>query len=476
MLDKEGRFLYSNKAHCDLLKVGMNDIIGKTYGDLSLPDELTARLHLQIQQVVETKSPIRDEMEWTNSNGTLTYYEYRFSPIVNKKDQLEFVAGAARDITDRKQNEMALQEADRRKDVFLATLAHEIRNPLAPILSGLELIRRSKDDPETSERALTVIERQTHNIVRLVDDLLEISRITQGKINLRKERFNLNTAFAMVVESCQNEISTNKLQLITFLPEEPIYIEADALRIEQVLLNLLTNAAKFTPSGGKIWLSARKTNSEAVISVRDNGLGLAPDLIASIFQMFNQVETTSRQASKGLGIGLGVVKQLVEMHGGSVSASSKGEGKGSKFTIRFPLATPIETPTRPPQQEIKMIEEIGSPKQKILIVDDNVDVAKMIQLLLSREGHEVRTAADGESGIEAAADFQPDTCLCDIGLPNMDGYELAGHLRAILPNVRLVAFTGWGQDTDLLRSKDAGFDDHVVKGANMEALSQAIAG
>ena len=472
--DKNGRFLYSNKSHSDLLQLLPQEIVGKNFFDLEFPPQLADKLHKQIQQVFETKMRIKDETSFTRPDGHRGCYEYIFSPVIGEDGEVELIAGSSRDITEHQQNEKALQEADRRKDIFMATLAHELRNPLAPIRSGLELIRRSQNDPQIIERTLSIIERQTNRIVHLVDDLLEIARITQGKINLRKERFRLKIAIDAAVESCQDEINANKHQLTISLPDNPVYINADLVRIEQVLLNLLTNAAKYTPPGGHIWLSASKVNDEAVISVRDNGLGLPPDRIASIFEMFNQVEKTVQNDCNGLGIGLGVVKQLVEMHGGSVSAASEGEGKGSEFIVRLPLAAPTEI-TSQPDKEAKMTEGLESPKKKILIIDDNIDVSEMVKALLSMEGHDVRVAHDGESGIETAKEYQPDVCLCDIGLPDIDGYELGRQLRVLLPDTKLIAFSGWGQDSDRQRSKEAGFDEHVVKASNIDQLIKLIA-
>ena len=388
-------------------------------------------------------------------------------------NEVEFVAGSTRDVTNRKERERTLTEEDHRKDIFLATLAHELRNPLAPIHSGLELIRRSKDNPQIIERTLAVIERQTNRIVHLVDDLLEVSRITQGKITLHKEYFSLKTAIDVAMEAARGAFDSNEHQFTLSLPDEPIYLDADLIRVEQILLNLLINAAKYTSPKGKIELSAEKDADEVIIRVRDNGQGISAECIPHVFDMFNQVDASSKQGSNGLGIGLSVVKQLVELHGGSVSAASEGLGKGSEFTVHLPLAQSLPEKNKT-EGETAMISETKPAKKKVLIVDDNADVSEMLKALLSLDGHEVRAAFDAESGIETAKEFHPDVCLCDIDLPGMSGYELARHLRAILPGARLVAFTGWGQDADLLKSKEAGFDDHLVKGANMTELAKSI--
>ena len=473
MFDREGRFLYSNKALADLLGLKPADMVGKNFFDLNYPPQTAAKLQNEIEQVFQTKTVVKSETEYTNPAGVTGFYEYIFTPVITD-NEVEFVAGSTRDITNRKEREKTLTEEDHRKDIFLATLAHELRNPLAPIHSGLELIRRSKGDPQITQRTLEVIERQTNRIIHLVDDLLEVSRITQGKITLHKERFELKNVIGSTMEAAHGAIDSNEHQFTLSLPDEPIYLDADLIRVEQILLNLLTNAARYTPPKGKIELSAEKHADEVIIRVHDNGLGISPEAIPNVFDMFNQVDTSSKQGSNGLGIGLSVVKQLVELHGGSVSASSEGLGKGSEFTVHLPLAKPRAEEDKKEERETAVIAQAKPAKKKVLIVDDNADVAEMLKAILSLDGHEVRAAFNAESGIEAAKGFRPDVCLCDIGLPGMSGYQMARHLRAILPGARLVAFTGWGQEADLLKSKEAGFDDHLVKGANMVELAKSI--
>ncbi|MGI8882925.1 MAG: hybrid sensor histidine kinase/response regulator, partial [Pyrinomonadaceae bacterium] len=334
----------------------------------------------------------------------------------------------------------------------------------------------------TLAQTLNIVERQTNQIVRLVDDLLDISRITQGKINLKKERIELKTAIEMALETSRGLIESSGHQLTISLPEEFIYLDADLTRIAQIFLNLLNNAAKYTPPAGKIWLIAEKESNEAVVRVRDTGIGIPPEMLSNIFDMYSQIENVSSQTRSGLGIGLNVVKKLVEMHGGTIQAFSAGENKGSEFTLRLPLAeeqspaAESDNGTLQPAN-LKMPENGAnrpSKEKRILVVDDNADAAKMLEFLLSGEGHEVRTALDGETGIETAKTFQPDICLLDIGLPTMNGYDLARILREMMPQVMLIALTGWGQTEDRRRSDDAGFNHHLVKPVELETLKTLV--
>lgn len=406
----------------------------------------------------------------------------RIVPYHSAENRIDGVLITFEDITDRKLAKQALNDADRRKDEFLATLAHELRNPLAPIRSGLEIIRRADCDEEKVEQTLDIIERQTNQIVRLVDDLLDISRITQGKINLKKERIELKTAIELALETSRGRIESNGHQLTISLPEEFIYLDADLTRISQILLNLLNNAAKYTQHGGKIWLTAEKEANEAVVSVRDTGIGIPPEMLSNIFEMYSQIETASSQTRSGLGIGLNVVKKLVGMHGGTIQAFSEGENKGSEFILRLPLAeeelAAAESDSATAQTaNIKMPENgtvSHSKEKRILVVDDNADATEMLEILLSGDGHKVRTALDGKTGIETLKTFQPDICLLDIGLPDMDGYELARILREMMPEVTLIALTGWGQPEDRRRSTDAGFNHHLVKPVDFETLKTLV--
>jgi signal transduction histidine kinase len=362
----------------------------------------------------------------------------------------------------------ALKEADRRKDEFLAMLAHELRNPLAPIRNAVEILRA--EDPALRERARQMIGRQVDHLSRLVDDLLDVSRITQRKVTLRRSVVALAAVIDSAVEVARGFIATQKQELAVSIPDRPLWIEADAVRLAQVVGNLLHNAAKFTPPGGRIALTARV--GEAIeIMVADDGMGIAPDTLPHVFDLFTQGEASLERSQGGLGIGLSLVKGLVEMHGGTVHAQSEGPGTGSRFTIRLPLALVAQEPGTPR----KAGSAVHEPR-RILVVEDNVDSADAMQMLLRQMGHEVEVVNDGAQAVHMAKDFRPDIVLLDIGLPGMDGYEIAGRLRAMPQTraVRMIAVSGYGQDKDRERSREAGFDRHMVKPVDPVQLIEAI--
>jgi PAS domain S-box-containing protein len=362
-----------------------------------------------------------------------------------------------------------LGDADRRKDEFLAMLAHELRNPLAPLSNALDLMQRAGDDPETACWAHEVMERQIQHIVRLVDDLLDVSRITRGKIQLRIEPVELAEIVRRAVESVQPAIEAQRHELTVSLPEEAIWLDADAVRLVQSLGNLLTNAAKYTPPGGKIAVTCQREGLEAVLKVRDTGVGIAPEVLPRIFDLFAQGERNIARSEGGLGIGLTLVRGLVEMHGGSITARSEGIGKGSEFTVRLPA--------RASQHTIEPVDwkPHPMPRRRILVVEDNVGTAIVVtKMLTTLWGHEVQMAHDGRQAIEAALSFHPQIMLLDIGLPGMSGWEVVESLRG-KPEVNgtlFVALTGYAQAEDYRRSREAGFDEHLVKPASASTLER----
>lgn len=398
--------------------------------------------------------------------------------------------GSCIDVSEHKKLEVELKEAARRKDEFLATLAHELRNPLAPIRSGLEVIRQNGANHPKFNETLDILERQTNQIVHLVDDLLDISRISQGKIKLRKERIELKVAVEMALETSKALIDEAENELTIALPNEPIFLDADLTRIAQILLNILNNAAKYSRPGGKISLVGSKEENQAQIVIKDTGLGIAPEMIPKIFDMFGQVETSEEQARGGLGIGLSVVRKMVELHGGTVEAFSDGIERGTKFVIRLPLAVEqseslpaskitekeiIQTAQMEMPHDTNKINYQQSPKQyRILVVDDNQDAVEMLEALLSMKDHTIRTAINGKTAIEVAQEFQPEICLSDIGLPGMNGYELALRLREMFPQALLISISGWGQEEDRRQSKEAGFNYHLVKPVQFDDLLKLI--
>jgi PAS domain S-box-containing protein len=398
------------------------------------------------------------------------------------------LATITRDITEQKRAEddlrriaADLSEADHRKSEFLATLAHELRNPLAPIRTGLDLLRMGPANTATAAataaRVHEMMDRQLGQLIHLVDDLLDIARITRGRIELKKDAVDLRTAVSMAVESSSALVKAGKHQLQVTLPEEPLPLDADLTRLVQVLSNLLNNAAKYTPPGGRITLAAWREGMQAVVAVTDSGIGIAPDAIGSVFEMFTQVRSSLDRAQGGLGIGLSLVRRLVELHGGRVEASSEGRGRGSTFTVRLPLRRASGE-----HQDAAGGQGAPAPARglRVLVVDDNIDAAESLVALLGALGHETRMAHDGPAGLAAAREFRPELAFLDIGLPGMNGHELARAIRSPsaggeLRDTVLVALTGWGAASDMTRSQQAGFDQHLTKPVSREALEQALA-
>jgi PAS domain S-box-containing protein len=390
----------------------------------------------------------------------------------------------ARDVTHRKllENELkrrnaALIEDDRRKDEFLATLAHELRNPLAPLRSGLEVMKLAAHDPATVEQARAMMDRQLHQMIRLVDDLLDLSRISRGKVELRHQRVNLADVIASAVETSRPLIEQCGHELSIHLPPEPIIVEADTTRLAQVIANLLNNSAKYTERGGRLNLSVSADGAEVAISVTDNGVGIPPAMLPTIFQMFTQVERSLDRSQGGLGIGLTIVKQLVELHGGRVEARSSGLGQGSTFIVTLPIARPEPAPlSRSGLDDDAQSAAIANHGRRILVVDDNRDAAHSLSTLLELMGNESRAAYDGLEALSLAETYRPEIVLLDIGMPNLNGYDTARKFREISwgKPVILVALTGWGQTEDKKRSTDAGFDHHLVKPVEMTALQSLL--
>lgn len=368
----------------------------------------------------------------------------------------------------------ALRDADRRKDEFLATLAHELRNPLAPIRNAVQLMKLSADS-SVHQHAREIIQRQLGHMVHLVDDLLDVSRISQGKIELRRERVDVAHAVQTAIETSRPAIDTAKHKLNVYLPaSRTLMVDADLTRLCQIVSNLLNNAAKYTPEGGVIEVRAGRDGNDAVVTVQDSGIGIPDEMLPRIFEMFAQVDRSQKHSQGGLGIGLALVKRLVEMHGGSVYAQSEGPGRGSKFVVRVPalVATCEEVETK---QAAASVAGIGS-GCRVLVVDDNVDNAESLANLLQMMGYETQTANDGVQAVEAAQDYLPSAVFLDIGLPEMNGLEAARLIRKQLTgkDMLLVALSGWGQEEDLRKSKEAGFDYHFVKPVGIETLTELL--
>lgn len=424
---------------------------------------------------VDIIAPIR------GADGVVRPFLTRALPLKNDDGEIVRWFGTNTDISEQQkiQEELRtvaaqLSDADRKKDEFLATLAHELRNPLAPIRMGLELMKMAGDDPELLDETRETMERQTKQLITLVDDLLDVSRVTRGKLNLRKADIKVSDVIENAVETSQPLIDDSEHSLEVVCRDD-VTIHADPNRLAQVVSNLLNNAAKYTPDGGKITLTVDQPDSSHVaIHVRDTGIGIPANMIDSIFTMFTQVDRSMERRYSGLGIGLTLVKSLVEMHGGTVSVTSEGQGKGSKFTVILPILEEDQ----PDQQKDLPVEgfSLQQGKHKVLVVDDNKAAADMLSKVVKMLGNTVETAEDGQQAIEVAQRFQPEIILMDLGMPKMNGYEAARYIRQQEwgKDILLIALTGWGQQDDRDRTKDAGFDHHLVKPAEPSELQRLI--
>jgi signal transduction histidine kinase/ActR/RegA family two-component response regulator len=371
--------------------------------------------------------------------------------------------------------EEALRETDRRKDEFLAMLAHEIRNPLAPIRTAVQLLRL-KELPEAQRtNARDVIERQIEHLVRIIDDLLDVARITRGTITLQPARVDLAEVVARAVETSRPLIDSRRHELVVMLPDEPLNVFGDLTRLSQVLANLLNNAAKYTDPPGRIHVRVERDGGEAVLRVQDNGIGISREMLSRVFDLFAQADRTLERSSGGLGIGLALVRRLVEMHGGSVNAHSDGVGQGTEMVIRLPIGVDDRSAARPQETEAEKAPGASptgeaaaappTPSRRILIVDDNKDAADSMALLVETAGHSARTAYDGHQALDLASAFAPDVLLLDLGVPGLNGFEIARRIRRQPwgQTVALIAVTGWGQEQDRRRTTEAGFDAHLIK-------------
>lgn len=375
-----------------------------------------------------------------------------------------------------RQHTFALQESDRRKNEFLATLAHELRNPLAPLRNALEVLFVQPPTDPTVLQIRDIFDRQVRQMTRLLDDLLDVSRIAQGKVVLRKERVNLATVAAQAAQMSEPLLKSRRLQFELIPPREELWLEADPARLVQIIVNLLNNAAKYTDRGGRVWLVVEREEGEAVVRVRDTGTGITPELLPHIFNLFTQAEWPADRAQGGLGIGLSLVRRLVELHDGAIVAESAGPNRGSEFIVRLP-ALPVAATANPSLAVSAPSGAFPSPPRRILVVDDNLDAAESLALLLRLQGHDVHVAYDGAAALTAAETLAPEAAILDIGLPHMDGYQVAQRMREKATGRRLllVALTGYGQDEDRQRSLKAGFNAHLVKPVDLEALNRILA-
>jgi PAS domain S-box-containing protein len=498
---RDRRYVFVNRAYAEFLGRPADQIIGRPIAEI-MGEAALATITPYVERVLRGES-VEFETEVPYAHPGRRFMRALYTPDRDDRGEVIGWVATVSDITDRKQleherderaaelavafskrteearraenAERLLREADRRKDEFLATLAHELRNPLAPLRNALELLRRASDNRTLVEQARATMERQVLQMVRLVDDLLDISRITSGKLQLRKERVELAEVLKTAIETARPLIEASAQELTVTLPPHDVHVEADPTRLAQMFSNLLNNAAKYTEKAGHIWLTAERRDGEAVVSVRDTGIGIAAEHLPHIFTMFSQVAPALERSQGGLGIGLALVKGLVELHDGIIEARSGGTGKGSEFTVHLQIVdVPVEAAHEPSGDGDK---GRGGRKCRILVVDDLRDAADSLATMLRLMGHDSRTAYDGLEAVQMAAAFQPNVVLLDIGLPKMSGYEAARRIRDEPwgGNVALVALTGWGQEEDKRRSLEAGFDHHLMKPVEPAALEKLLA-
>lgn len=407
-------------------------------------------------------------------DGTERPIDDSAAPIHDASGRLAGIVLVFRDTTERRERERSLADDARRKDEFLALLAHELRNPLAPMASALQILQLSESESVSSREAREVAQRQLTQLTRLVDDLLDVSRIMRGKVELRRERLELSSVLAQAVETAQPTIDADRHTLTVIVPPQPIWIDADRVRITQVLSNLLSNAAKYTAPEGQIRLEAQGLGDQVTICVSDNGIGIEAAKLPHVFEMFMQVAPGAERSQGGLGIGLTLVKSLVELHGGHIEADSGGKNQGSRFTVYLPSVS-----AAPPAKAVPVSSPAASeagPSRQILVVDDNIDAARSLAMLLRLRGHDVALAFGGEEALAAVRQRQPELIFLDIGMPGMDGLEVARRLRAEFDTTMvLVALTGWGTEQDRQKSREAGFDRHLTKPVDLAAVEAVLA-
>jgi PAS domain S-box-containing protein len=437
------------------------------------PDDMSAYL-AEVCDGIRARGAYNQRVKVPARDGSWRWFESHAAPWYSADGLHRGHVGISLDITGAVQAEEALREADRRKDEFLATLAHELRNPLAPISNAVQLMRRP-DGRRQSDRVVEMVGRQVRQIVRLVDDLMEVSRITRGKIDLRLERLPVAEIIHSAVETSQLGIERAGHQLAVALPEESLVLVADRVRLTQVFANLLNNAAKYTDPGGRIWVDVWREDGYAVVSVRDTGIGIPEEALPRVFDMFAQAHRAVGRGQGGLGIGLTMVRSLVEMHHGTVQAHSGGNGLGSEFLVRLPLA-PQDDPWTERPGLAQARPDLPFAGQRILVVDDNRDAADTLALLLEADGAEVRVVYDGRAAVAMAETFLPTSVMLDIGMPGMDGYEVARRLRQDerFASLRIVALTGWGQDSDRRQTRNRGFSHHLTKPVSLEELHKIL--
>ncbi len=472
MASPDGRVLDANPAFCAITGYSLSELREHASRPLIHPDDQAADMALQEVMIAGRIPGYVVENRYVRKGGDTIWVRKSVSAVRGADGAPRWLISLVEDITARVEATEALREADRRKDEFLATLAHELRNPLAPIRSGLEVLKLAGGDGAKAAQVRDMMARQVDHLVRIVDDLLEVSRASRGLIELRQSRIDLGEAVSDAVAVCRPLIDERRHRLTVSLPPAPVALDADPTRLAQVLINLINNAAKFTEPGGQIRISARTEDGEAVVSVEDDGVGIPADALQRVFDLFTRIETNSDTMQSGLGVGLTLARRLVDMHGGRIEARSEGPGRGSQFIVRLPLAR-----SDPAEAEPSDAPQSATPTRRVLVVDDDHDVADSLAMLLEYLDMDVRVAHAGATALGIAADFEPEIVFLDLGMPKMDGFETARRLRQLPngPNMILLALTGWGQADDRRRTRDAGFDDHLTKPVDVDLLTQVLA-
>jgi PAS domain S-box-containing protein len=472
--DNEGQMITENPSWSAFTGQTRDEYSG-TGWSLAIHSEDRARTIDVWRRAVEARTFYQTEYRLRRHDGVYRHVVAKGVPVMSDEGALVEWIGTCTDIDDQKRIEEELKVANRRKDEFLAILAHELRNPLAPIRNGLEILRVAGDEREPVVEARVMMERQLAQMVRLVDELLDLSRISRGTIELHREACDLAAIVASAVETSRPLVDHMEHELAIRLPEETILVDADATRLAQVFANLLNNAAKYTERGGHVSLSVEASDDEVAVRVKDTGVGIPPEMLARVFDMFTQVDRSLERAQGGLGIGLSVAKQLVEMHGGRIEVSSEEGGKGSEFTVVVPrIARPVASESVPASDADARPEV----RRRVLVADDNVDALTSLAMLLEIVGHEVRVAHDGLEAVELAREYRPDAVLLDIGMPRLNGYDACRRIRETAwgRDALVIALTGWGQERDKREARDAGFDYHLVKPVEPAILQQLLSG
>lgn len=476
MARSDGSIFWYNRRWYEYSGTTLEQMEGWGWQSLHDP-EMLPKVQERWMKSIASGEPFEMVFPIKGSDQTFRPFLTRVNPFRDENGHILYWLGTNTDISDIKRMEEALRDADRRKDEFLATLAHELRNPLAPIHNSLQILKLPKVKEATFRQVTEMMERQVHHLVRLVDDLLDVSRVTRGKIEMRKEAVDLTTVIARAVETIQPLIAVHKHRLNISIPDDPFLLHADPVRLCQAVANLLTNAVKYTEPGGNIWLSAVQEFDHVVLTVRDSGIGISPEMLPHVFDLFFQVDHTTTKTQGGLGIGLTLVKNLIELHGGTVEAFSSGTGQGCEFVVRLPLMHGESRQSQVVGNGTLQDPPPGPQNLRLLIVDDNRDAAISMAMLLRLRGYEVQVAHSGSAAFEVLETYLPDAVFLDIGMPGMDGFEAARRLRQQprLKNLLLIALTGWGQQEDRRRTAEAGFDHHLVKPPKLESVEHVLA-